>query len=139
MKYILNLITTENIDKINTHSGKGTLLAGIAGRLSSRKSLIVRTRHLALPITSKFTYKYLAHRVVTVSEYVRQYLINEGLPEKKVTAIPTCVDLTEFNPVKTKDSLRQELGVRRDTPLIGTIAILRRKKGKNREYCLTGG
>ncbi|GBD96427.1 MAG TPA: glycosyltransferase family 1 protein [Nitrospirae bacterium] len=129
IKYILDLIKTENIDIINTHSGKDTLLAGIAGRLSARKPLIVRTRHLALPITSRFTYRYLSHRIVTVSEYVRQYLIGEGIPEKQVTAVPTCVDLTKFDPEKTKENLREDMGVERDTPLVGTVSILRRKKG----------
>ena len=129
VKYILDLIKSENIDIINTHSGKDSLLAGIAGRLSGKKPLIVRTRHLALPITSKFTYRYITHRIVTVSEYVRQYLISEGLPAKQVLAVPTCVDLAKFDPAKTKESLRRELGLGRETPLIGTISILRRKKG----------
>ncbi|HDH06095.1 MAG TPA: glycosyltransferase family 1 protein [Nitrospirae bacterium] len=129
IKHILDLIKTENIDIINTHSGKDSLLAGIAGRLSGKKPLIVRTRHLALPITSRFTYRYLTHRIVTVSEYVRQYLIGEGLPAKQVTAVPTCVDLTRFDPLKAKDSLRRDLGVGRDTPIVGTVSILRWKKG----------
>ncbi len=129
VRKIKRLIQDENIDIINTHSGRDTMLAGIAGRLSGRKPAVVRTRHLALPITSKFTYNYLAHRIVTVSEYVRNYLISEDIPSSKISAVHTCVDLDGFNPDKAKDTLRKELGLDADTPLVGMVAILRRKKG----------
>ena len=79
ISHILKLIRNENIDIISTHSGRDSLLAGIAGRLSRRRPIIVRTRHLALPITSKFTYSLLAHKVVTVSEYVKHCLIGKDI------------------------------------------------------------
>lgn len=129
IQYILKLIKDENINVINTHSGRDSLLAGIAGRLSTRKPVIVRTRHLALPITSALSYKIFPHRIVTVSEYVRDYLIQAGIPQKEVVAVPTGADLKRFDPEKIKGDLREELGLKKDTPLIGTIAILRRKKG----------
>lgn len=129
ISYITRLIKEERIDIINTHSGRDSLLAGIAGRLSRRKPLVVRTRHLALPITSTFTYRRLAHKVVTVSEYVKQYLISEGIPEEKVTAIPTGVDLNKFNPEKAINRLRQKLEIGPDTRIIGTVSIFRKKKG----------
>jgi glycosyltransferase involved in cell wall biosynthesis len=129
IQYILKLIKDENINLINTHSGRDSLLAGIAGRLSRKKPAIVRTRHLALPITSKITYSLLPHKVITVSEYVRQYLINEGISSEKVIAIPTGVDISRFNPWNVNGKLKQELGLKPDIPLIGTIAIFRKKKG----------
>ncbi len=129
VKRIMKLIKDENIDIVNTHSGRDTLLAGVAGRLSGRKPAVVRTRHLALPITSKFTYNYLAHKIVTVSEYVRNYLISEGVPASKVTAVHTCVDLDSFNPDSANESLRKELGLNAEIPLVGMVAILRKKKG----------
>jgi glycosyltransferase involved in cell wall biosynthesis len=129
VKNILSVINSEKIDIVNTHSGRDTLLAGIAGRLSSRRPAVVRTRHLALPITSKFTYNVLAHKIVTVSEYVRKYLISEGIDASKVQTVQTCVDLDKFDPGKAGDGLRQELGLVPGTPLVGTVSILRRKKG----------
>lgn len=129
IRYILKLIKTEKIDVISTHSGRDSLLAGIAGRLSGKKPRIVRTRHLALPITSRITYSLLPHKVVTVSEYVRQYLIKEGISPEKVLAVPTGIDLTRFDPEKTVDGLRQELKLGQDIPIVGTIAILRYRKG----------
>ena len=128
--YLLRLIKEESVDVISTHSGDDSLLGAVAGRLSRRKPAIVRTRHLALPITSKLTYSLLPHRVVTVSEHVRQYLINdEGISPHHVVTVFTGVDLERFDPDKTQDTLRAGLGAGKDTLIVGTIAILRRKKG----------
>lgn len=128
--YMLNLIKAESIDIVSTHSGDDSFLGAIAGRLSSRRPAIVRTRHLALPISSKFTYAVLPHRVVTVSDYVRRYLVDEkGIRADKVVSIPTGIDLNRFNPASTPDTLRAELGLSKEALIIGTVAILRRKKG----------
>lgn len=129
IRYIFLLIAKENIDVVSTHSGRDSLLAGIAGRLSRKRPLIVRTRHLALPITSRVTYSLLPHMVVTVSESVRQYLIREGINNKKVIAVPTGIDVNRFDPDKVPCSLRHELGLKPDVHVVGTISILRYKKG----------
>ncbi len=129
VKYMLKLIKDEKVDIINTHSGKDSFLAGIAGKLSRKKPAVVRTRHLALPITSKFTYKYLCDKIVTVSEYVREYLISESISPEKIVAIPTGIELEKFNPDKVSSNLKQQLGISAENPLVGTVSILRKKKG----------
>jgi glycosyltransferase involved in cell wall biosynthesis len=127
--FICKLIKDETPDIVSTHSGRDSFLAGVAARISRRKPLIVRTRHLALPITSRITYSILPHRVVTVSEYVRQNLIERGIPSDKVITIPTGIDLRQFDPDKTAGDLRQELKLKPDIPLLGTVAIFRIQKG----------
>src|SRR3989344_9498339 len=127
---LLKIIRNENINIVCTHSGKDSMLGAIAGRLSNMKPVIVRTRHLALPITSKITYSLLPHKVVTVSEYVRRYLVEEkGIPAHKVVSIPTGIDIDRFNPDVVKAVPREELGIAADARIVGTVAILRRKKG----------
>ena len=119
----------QRVDIINTHSGRDTLLAGMAARLVSARPRIVRTRHLILPITSKATYSRLPDHVVCVSEAVREYLIGAGIPAGMLTTVPTGVDVSRFDPDNTTSTLREELQIPADTPLIGTVAILRMKKG----------
>lgn len=123
---------------VNTHSGRDTQLAGIAARsLGKNRPKIVRTRHLALPITSRFTYSVLPDHVVTVSEHVRSYLLSAGVPAQQVTTVATGVDLSRYdvsNPELNTTpaprlALRQELGLPENTVLVGTVAILRAKKG----------
>jgi len=128
--FITALIKREGIDVVVTHSGVDSFLAGIAARLSTRRPAIVRTRHLALPITSKRSYSMVPHRVVTVSEFVRRYLIDEkGLKSRQVVTIPTGIDLTRFNPAMAGGNFREAEHIAPDVPLVGTVAILRRKKG----------
>lgn len=123
------LLRDEAVDIVNTHSGRDNTLAGLAAKTLRPRPAIVRTRHLALPITSRLSYTFIPDRIVTVSQYVAGYLIGAGVPPEKIDAIPTGVDLTRYDPAHTAPSLRAELGLRDDTPLIGTVAILRLKKG----------
>ncbi len=130
IRFITGLIKQERVDVVVTHSGTDSFLAGIAARLSTRRPVVVRTRHLALPITSKSTYSMIPHRVVTVSDYVRKYLVQErGIRSRQVLSIPTGINLTRFNPHTTPDNFREAEGLPADAPIVGTIAILRRKKG----------
>lgn len=120
------IIRREQVDVVNTHSGRDSILGGLAGRLAGR--LVVRTRHLALPITSRFTYSTLPHHVVAVSEHVRRYLISEGVPEADVSTVYTGIDPAAMQ-MSSPSSLRDELGIPASAFVVGTVAILRMKKG----------
>lgn len=115
---------------LNTHSGRDTQVAGLAARsLFGARPRIVRTRHLALPITSRFTYSVLPDHVVTVSRFVEDYLVSAGVPSDRITTVLTGIDLTKYDPTRPERPLRDELHLPADAPLVGTVAILRRKKG----------
>lgn len=116
-------------DIVNTHSSRDTQLAGMAARTLFNRPRIVRTRHLALPITSRFTYSVLPDHVVTVSQFVENYLVEAGVPRCGISTIPTGIDFARYERSTVAGDLRQELGLAADTLLIGTVAILRAKKG----------
>lgn len=117
-------------DVVNTHSGRDTQLAGMAARsILGKRPLVVRTRHLALPITSKFSYSVLPDHVVTVSKYVERYLVEAGIPGERITTVSTGVDFARYDRSTIAGDLRAELNLSAETPLIGTVAILRAKKG----------
>lgn len=116
-------------DVVNTHSGRDTQLAGMAARTLLNRPCIVRTRHLALPITSKFSYSVLPDHVVTVSRFVENYLVEAGVPRAKITTVATGVDFARYDRSAVAGDLRGELGLPPETLLIGTVAILRAKKG----------
>ena len=116
-------------DVVNTHSGRDTQLAGMAARTLAHRPRIVRTRHLALPITSRFTYSVLPDHVVTVSKYVEDYLVSAGVPREGITTVSTGVDFSRYDRTTVAGNLRDELGLPADSLLVGTVAILRAKKG----------
>lgn len=114
---------------VNTHSGRDTQLAGLAARTCGHnRPRIVRTRHLALPITSRISYSVLPDQVVAVSRFVAEYLVSAGVPREQVVAVPTGIDLAPYQ-ADAGGNLRAELGLPVDALLIGTVAILRKKKG----------
>lgn len=117
-------------DVVNTHSGRDTQMAGLAARsLGRRRPYIVRTRHLALPITSRFTYNSLVDQVVTVSRFVADFLARSGVRRERLAPVPTGIDFSRYVPAPAGGTLRAELGLAADAPLVGTVAILRMKKG----------
>ena len=116
-------------DIVNTHSGRDTQLTGMAARSLPNRPRIVRTRHLALPITSKFSYSVLPDHIVTVSQHVEHYLCSAGIPQAKITTVHTGIDFTHYERGQHCTDLRAELGLAADALLIGTVAILRAKKG----------
>jgi glycosyltransferase involved in cell wall biosynthesis len=131
---LARIFVNTRADVVNTHSSKDTILAGMAARLlwcyPGGRPQVVRTRHLIMPITSTITYAWLPDHVVAVSHAVRQYLLSRGITEKRITVVPTGVDFSRFDQDAVQPApLREELGLAADTVLIGTVAILRRKKG----------
>lgn len=132
--HLAKVLREVRADVVNTHSSRDTTLAGLAARLPlaypGRRPQVVRTRHLILPITSTFTYARLPDQVVAVSHAVRNYLLSKGIAGDQVTTVPTGVDFTRFDPGQTTAAdLRGELGLPADAVLVGTVAILRKKKG----------
>jgi glycosyltransferase involved in cell wall biosynthesis len=122
---IWRILQRGKFDVVNTHSRQDTIIAAPAARLA-KTPLIVRTRHLASRVNSLLTYTWLPHCVTTVSKYVRQQLIDRGVPAARVESIYTPVVLEQ--PVE-HSTLRQELGLKDTDVIVGCVAVLRPNKG----------
>jgi glycosyltransferase involved in cell wall biosynthesis len=122
---IRRILKSGRFDVLNTHSRRDTMLAGAAGRLA-RTPLIVRTRHLAVKVGSLVSYTRIPHRVTTVSEYVRQHLIERGVDPAHVETVYTPVQPA---PALHKGILRSELGLTQDDVIVGCVAVMRVPKG----------
>ena len=125
MLSIKALLSRGKFDVLNTRSGHDSLVAGAAGRLVGTP-LIVRTRHLALPISSLATYTLIPHRVIAVSRYVRHHLISTGVAKERVKTIYDGIVKPEAHSHST---LRNELGLDSGAIVAGMVAIMRDKKG----------
>ncbi|GAB1579829.1 glycosyltransferase family 4 protein [Bordetella petrii] len=122
---VCRILREGRYDVVNTHSRIDTLIAGTAGRLSGTP-LIVRTRHLANKVGSMLSYTWLPHRVTTVSEYVRRYLISRGVPAGHTATLYSPVVLP---PPVEHSTLRGELGLADDDVVVGCVAVMRAAKG----------
>jgi glycosyltransferase involved in cell wall biosynthesis len=134
-KQIRNIIRSQQIDIVNTHSSWDSWIAGIAAR-SARVS-IIRTRHLSTNIhpgwNSRVLYGWLADHVVTTCQYIAE-VIQKQAPRSSETcqSIPTGVDPSNIS-VSEDDiaAFRKKYNINSDDFIIGTACVLRSWKGIN--------
>lgn len=122
---IRKILSEGRFDVLNTHSRRDTMLAGVAGRLAGTP-LIVRTRHLAKKPGSLLSYTVVPHRVTTASEFVRQGLIERGVPESHAAVVYPAVELP---PLTGQSTLRKELRLAPNDIVVGCVAVMRQQKG----------
>lgn len=122
---IRRILKDGRFDVLNTHSRIDTLLAGLGARLA-RTPLVVRTRHLSNRVNSMLAYTWVPHRISTVSNHVRDYLIERGVPAARVETIYSPIKLP---PPDLQSGLRNELGLSDEDIVICSVAVLRASKG----------
>jgi glycosyltransferase involved in cell wall biosynthesis len=130
----LQMMRQYEIDVVHTHGSLDSWTASIAGRISFRRPIIIRTRHKSTPVSRswrhRLLYGILPHLVTTTGEMVRQELIARNrLSPSRVISIPTGVDLERFHPQRPDASLRKSLGIGNQGPLVGAVTFLRPEKG----------
>ena len=122
---VWRLLIEGQFDVVNTHSRRDTVIAATAGRLA-RTPLIVRTRHLAKPPGSLWSYTGLPHKVIAISDYVAGQLLDRGVRRDDLDTVFTAVQAMKRLPAST---LREELGVGEQAVVIGSVGHLRPQKG----------
>jgi len=124
---LIKIVKRDNINIINTHSGKDTWVGGLAAKLSGRK--FIRTRHLSNRINpSRMNFiNELADFIITTGESVREDMIKYNrINPNKIISIPTGIDDELFDPLKyDKQKSREIFGLNKDKYYIGILAVLR--------------
>ncbi len=122
-----NIIKKENINVVNTHSGKDTWVGGFAAKLSGVK--FIRTRHLSNPINpSRLNFiNEWADFIFTTGESVRDAMIkNNRINPDKIISIPTGIDTDIFDKNRyNKKECRKKFDLETDEVGIGILAVLR--------------
>jgi glycosyltransferase involved in cell wall biosynthesis len=121
-------------DVLHIHSG-AWLKAAMAGR-QSRTPLIIYTAHGledVEPLHAKYFERagaLLTHRVVAVSEHLRDVLVDRGVPAAKISVVINGIDTAVFRPTKATGSLREDLGIGETALVVGTVARLESVKNQ---------
>jgi len=121
------LLKAGRFDIVNSHSRRDTLIGASAARLA-KVPVIVRTRHLAKKVGSLLSYNILPNRVITPSEYVKQYLIQKGVAAEAIEVVYPSID-AEILDTAPKLNLRAALQLPPESVLVGCVAVLRTEKG----------
>jgi glycosyltransferase involved in cell wall biosynthesis len=119
------------------------LIGGIAAGMAGRPVVVWGIHHTNLePGQNKrltiwtarmcaWLSRRIPKRVVCCSEVSRQAHVQFGYAEQKMEVIPNGFDLQEFHPdAEARSSLRRELGIAEETPLIGMAARFHVQKGQ---------
>src|SRR5437762_3732478 len=130
LSVLRRLMKARAVSLIHTHSSVDSWLGALAAR--SLRRPVVRSRHVSIRIRSRLALVYrLADRVVTSGEAVRAIVVGAGLPAGRVVSIPPGVDTRRFHPGVSGKTVRDELGLATDQPLVGLVANIRGSKGHN--------
>ncbi len=126
---LIHIIRKEKIDIVSTHSSVDSWAGGIASRLTGRH--LVRFRHNLFPIgrdpLTRLIYS-MPDSIITISNAVKNVLVNRGIKKKKITVIPSSVNTEFFNP--EVDDLRKELKIPPDAIVIGNTSTFTQLKGQ---------
>lgn len=128
---LYRVIKRHRINVVSTHSGKDSWSASFAAKLA-RVPLLVRTRHLSLPISNNpFNFVYrMVDGIVTTGEALRKTIIaDNGFDPDRVVSIATGVSLERFDPGSVAaPGLKQELGIPESAAVVTMVAVLRSMK-----------
>jgi glycosyltransferase involved in cell wall biosynthesis len=120
-------------DVVNTHSSTDSWLAAVASRTMRDPPVLVRTRHVSVPVPNdpgtRWLYRKATARVVTTGEALRMQLVRDnGLDPARVESIPTGIDASAYAALP-QDEARRLVGLPLDVPIVGIVATLRSWKG----------
>ncbi|SJZ46631.1 glycosyltransferase family 4 protein [Selenihalanaerobacter shriftii] len=129
---IAAIIKNKDIDIIHLHMGRGYWLGILAHKLV-RQGKVVITRHILSSLGQNFVHKWLYKSIdgfIAVSQAVKEILVNKNeFDESEIQVIYNGVDIDEFN-LEIESGLKQELEIKEDEFLIGTVGRLGIKKNQ---------
>ena len=122
-------IAQSSLFKANYHSRIAARLAGVPmifaeehGEHYEFKARRLRSFHFIL---ADRILSHITNKVICPSENMKESLIQtEGIAEDKVSAIINAVEEATLRPSRSKEAMREELGIKEGMSVIGTIGTL---------------
>lgn len=127
IRALARLLKQEAIQVVDTHSGIDSWVGALAAKLAGTP-VLVRTRHLNIPLKRSWLnfVHYLPDALVTCGEAMRRQLVeNCGFPAEGLANIPTGIDFSRFQPTKSREVMRRELGLAPDAWAVLMVGIIR--------------
>lgn len=126
------LLRTETFQILHAHDGRGQTISWLASmglnlaRVASRRVIYAPPRR----IDTRLKYGRTCDAVIAVSKYIRQLLVDAGVPEAKIEVIYDGVDWPEEMPeATTGDPVRTVWQYKTHDFLVGHISTATNEKG----------
>ncbi|MCB1863756.1 MAG: glycosyltransferase, partial [Gammaproteobacteria bacterium] len=124
------LIRAEAPDLVHLHSRRGADLWGaLAARRCGTPCILSRRVDNPEPRWLAAVKYRLFDHIVTISEGIRQVLLDEGVPAGKVSCVRSAVDPTPYLQAYDKAAFRHRLDLPETALLAGVVAQLIERKG----------
>lgn len=133
---LYHLIRRQAYDIVLTNSAKADIYGSIAGRLAG-KPVVWRLHDIVNPDAFSslnlflfgFFGRFFASRILAISDAVARAIISRGVPEEKVLTIYNGVEIHREIPHEKREKIRNELGLKADTPVAALVGRLVDWKG----------
>lgn len=128
-------LARDGVDVVHAYNFYGNVFAVPAARLAGVPLVIAGVRDVGVYLDRR---KRLAHRIacrfadliLVNAEEIKRWLVGEGCAADRIEVIRNGIDLDRFDAAAAGEtSIRRELGIGVDVPLISTIARLCPTKG----------
>lgn len=129
---IRTFLKEREIDVLVTTSYIDSFLGPLAAfSLGSRRPLVIRQRHLMNPPRNLFPFRRMCDRLVVVSDALRLFFLEKGLPFWHVVTIHRGVEESypEWMDGEEKKVRRKNLGLPESGPLLLQVGMFQRDKG----------
>jgi glycosyltransferase involved in cell wall biosynthesis len=134
-------IRSGDIDIVHAHTLRANLVAAAACALTSRPLVVSIHSPACRESTQSFKNAFnswvenrlirRAQAYVAVSEHLAKEMIGKGVPKEKISVVRNGIDTGCYESA-SGDAFRAELGVQKDSVLVGAVALLRPRKGIER-------
>lgn len=129
---IRTFLKDQEIDVLVTTSYIDSFLGPLAAiSLGSRRPLVIRQRHLLNPPRNLFPFRRMCDRLVVVSDALRLFFLEKGIPFWHVVTIHRGVEesFPEWKDGEEKKVRRKQLGLPESGPLLLQVGMFQRDKG----------
>ncbi|MEX0730931.1 MAG: glycosyltransferase [Aquisalimonadaceae bacterium] len=127
---LFGVLRRERPDIVHVHSRRGAdMLSAPAARMAGVPAVLSRRVDNAGPDLLTRARCRLYGRVITISEAIRQVLLNASVPAGHIRCVLSAVDTALYRPGGDRGWLRREFGLPERGPVLAVVAQLIRRKG----------
>ncbi|MFP4671473.1 MAG: glycosyltransferase family 4 protein [Desulfohalobiaceae bacterium] len=124
------LLREVDADIVHVHSrGAAEIWSGLAAAGSSVKTVLSRRVDNPEPWWQSRLKYPLYDRVNAISRAIYRILLGQGVPDSKLSCVPSAVDTDRYRPGCDRDWFLQEFGLQEQDRVLGTVAQLIPRKG----------
>jgi glycosyltransferase involved in cell wall biosynthesis len=136
-RQVLNYIDENNIHILHTHEFRSDLIGLVCAKI--RKIPIITTLHgwIANGLKGKFyvildkaILRFFDH-IIVVSNIMKEQVQKLRVPESKISVLYNSLIIDRYQPHRSDNTFRRELGLDENTVLVGNIGRLSPEKGQD--------